>query len=360
MSIRVETNKDKTLSYIVDVSKTVKGKRQRVRKYADSKTKAEQIERFIASCFDQGMTATEINTYYDKGETTVKRKTLQDLFILTVSNRWTNESGKVSSQEKNGRMVVSAMGKDFLLSNVDKESILDMLDYWKEQGNSSATRNRKLSAIMTMLDVAIDYNLIQESQKPRIKKLPENEGNPCWLSQEQIELILNVTRKAGRKEHADVFEFGLNTGLRIGELLNIKVGDVIGNVLRVSLEDTDTKKHTRSLPLTDKAKEIVKKHSLDKQSTDKLFDIKYESCRRVWDSIVRKAMGWHKGDNYSIHVLRHTFASLALQNKVPLAVIQKWLGHKHIETTQRYAKLSASVLQESVIDIQNALQYKAA
>jgi integrase len=67
------------------------------------------------------------------------------------------------------------------------------------------------------------------------------------------------------------------------------------------------------------------------------------SLRWQWEK-VRGLMKMDADPQFVVHMLRHTCASRMVQRRVPLAVVQKWMGHKKIETTLRYAHLAPDSL----------------
>ncbi|HKD43059.1 MAG TPA: tyrosine-type recombinase/integrase, partial [Myxococcaceae bacterium] len=72
--------------------------------------------------------------------------------------------------------------------------------------------------------------------------------------------------------------------------------------------------------------------------------LKSDTCRKAIDNAAKaaslRAIGWH--------TLRHTFASHLVMSGVPLAAVQKLLGHASIKTTMRYAHLSPSIAMDAV------------
>ncbi|HIF9256549.1 TPA: tyrosine-type recombinase/integrase [Photobacterium damselae] len=336
----------------VDVSKCINGKVHRFRKTVETREEAKKVEAYAKAAFAEGVTGEELKAKFNHGSGVVQERTMGDLLQLTIDKRWFDN--KVS-QARNARMVIEAIGEDTPISCIDKAMVLDILDYWKDMGNSDSTLNRKLSAVMTMIEEGIEANWLPEEAKPRIKRKSETKGNPCWLTTQQTATLIGVVRSIGKGAHADVYEFCVNTGLRISEALSLRVGDRVDNVLTLTMASSLTKKHNRNIPLTSKALEIFQRLESGKNVGERLFSVNYESCRQVWDRYVRPAFGWVVGDNYSIHILRHTFASLALQQGVSLEELQKWLGHENISTTLRYAKMTGEHLQKSVSKIEAAL-----
>jgi site-specific recombinase XerD len=71
----------------------------------------------------------------------------------------------------------------------------------------------------------------------------------------------------------------------------------------------------------------------------------YEAARSIFADYLDKAALTHKG--YTLHCLRHTFASELLNAGMPLQCLQELLGHKSIEMTRRYARLTDSTRREA-------------
>jgi integrase len=65
---------------------------------------------------------------------------------------------------------------------------------------------------------------------------------------------------------------------------------------------------------------------------------------RQWDRL-RSHLNLDHDKQFVVHALRHTCASRLIQRGVPLAVVQKWMGHKAIQTTLRYAHLAPDSLR---------------
>jgi site-specific recombinase XerD len=71
----------------------------------------------------------------------------------------------------------------------------------------------------------------------------------------------------------------------------------------------------------------------------------YEAARAMFKSYIDKAGLAHKG--YTLHCLRHTYASELLNAGMPLQCLQELLGHRSIEMTRRYARLTDRTRREA-------------
>jgi integrase len=119
------------------------------------------------------------------------------------------------------------------------------------------------------------------------------------------------------------------TGCRKGELAQAKWTDLHDTMLILTEHKTDKFGEDRIIHLTPRALKII--NNLNKDS-EYLFTIK--NPRRLWERI-RSDL---KLENFTLHDLRHSYASLALQT-LNLSQVGNLLGHKNQATTERYAHI---------------------
>lgn len=216
------------------------------------------------------------------------------------------------------------------LTDIDTEMVSEYAQIVSE-GVRPATVNRKLSCLHTLLKYAYDREWVQ--RMPKFEWRKEDNEYIRWLSKEEEEQLLRLL-----PERISAFvEILILTGMRRGELLTMKPDQVDGDYAR--LWKTKTKK-ARSVPLTDRAKELLEKHL-------PFNDIGISHLRWEWDK-ARKAMGLMDDRHFCLHMLRHTAATRVLDTTGRLEVVQRVLGHSKIATTQRYAHLSDDVLLDAV------------
>jgi integrase/recombinase XerD len=129
--------------------------------------------------------------------------------------------------------------------------------------------------------------------------------------------------------------------LRAKELLSIKVSDI--DFERGSITVRNTKnQETRTVFFTEGTKSLLIKYIKSKglKSDDKLFNLTYNALYKRLKRIGKKI-----GIDLRPHLLRHTFATVAIKKGVPLPAVQKLLGHKDIRTTQIYTHLLTTDLE---------------
>jgi integrase len=146
----------------------------------------------------------------------------------------------------------------------------------------------------------------------------------------------------------------LNTGLRLGELVNLQWADIDfrRRLLKVQRKaDWTPKAGERQIPLTPEMAKCLRDFRPPKaQKTDYVFSRRDNerfsgSLRKVFARIARYA---GLEDVTKIHTLRHTFASHLVMSGVDLPTVQRLLGHSDIQTTMVYSHLAPEHLAGAV------------
>ena len=141
--------------------------------------------------------------------------------------------------------------------------------------------------------------------------------------------------------------------MRIGELLNVKISDIRQSERKILLYQGSKNSQGRVVYFNEDAEEALKRW-LEIRNPHKIF-LFYSRSRETisyvaaW-SVMRKALdatGLSDKD-YSLHCLRHTFASWLVQKGVSIYEVSKLLGHADIKTTQIYAHLRNEDLRNAV------------
>jgi len=143
----------------------------------------------------------------------------------------------------------------------------------------------------------------------------------------------------------------LRTGMRICELLVLKLQDINLRERTVIIHESAKAGKGRVVYISDDAYKALRKWIKIRDPKRKhLFysrcreNMSYETARSSFMKCMRKAGLIRKG--YTLHCLRHTFASELLSAGLPLESLQILMGHCHIEITRRYARLTDKVLEK--------------
>jgi integrase/recombinase XerD len=143
----------------------------------------------------------------------------------------------------------------------------------------------------------------------------------------------------------------LRTGMRIGEVLATKGVDVHLKEHRIEIYEAEKNRLGRVVYVSDDAMSALKAWLKTRDSYNAFLfyargkkAMSYSTARQVFVNYLEKAGLSHKG--YTVHTLRHTFATELLNAGMRLECLQVLLGHRCIEETRRYARLTDKTREE--------------
>jgi integrase len=139
--------------------------------------------------------------------------------------------------------------------------------------------------------------------------------------------------------------------MRIGELLNTRIRDVRVREQKILIFEAEKNRLGRVVYFSNDAREALEAWLKERDpSTDLLFYgykgnvLSYPAARMIFVKYLKRAGLNHKG--YTLHCLRHTYATDLLNALIPIECLEKLLGHKSLEVTRRYARLSDKTREE--------------
>ena len=149
-------------------------------------------------------------------------------------------------------------------------------------------------------------------------------------------------------KHKTALTLIYSLGLRRGELLNIKLTDLSSHTLTLTVRDAKGRKD-RTLPIPSKLMRLIISYYRAYKPAVYLFESdkpgkKYSpsSLRNIFHRNLGKV---RKNHNFTLHCLRHSFATHLLEGGTDLRYIQEMLGHKSSKTTEIYTHVSAQSLK---------------
>ncbi len=220
-------------------------------------------------------------------------------------------------------------------------------EHLKERGNVASSVNRKLAVLSKALSYAAqrpeDSHLVK---KPAVDLHEVNDGRIRWLEQHEEDTILSLLAQEGHLEALEAIIILLDTGLRCGELLALTGRDIDlpGKVLTCWVNKTDK---PRTIPLTKRVLAILKERVKVTLGGLPLFALSYDALAGRWGWL-RTKMKMDRDEDFVLHALRHTFATRLVRAGVDLYRVKTLLGHRKIETTERYAHLAPRDLADAV------------
>ena len=232
----------------------------------------------------------------------------------------------------------------------------ELIAYFEKRVNESSIYQAKndLICFSSFFNRAIAEDYLNTNPCKGIKRFRIPQKQPLFYSQIDFELLLKAIDDNDIK---DLVQFAVNTGLRQGELLNLKWNQIDYKQQTLILDNAEhlTKsKKVRAIPLTIKVLQILTERERSKRSdfifTRNGMPIQQDFISHRFKEYVIKA-GINPKLNF--HSLRHTFASWLIQKGVPVYTISKLLGHSDIKVTEIYSHLRPEDLKTAINTLNN-------
>jgi site-specific recombinase XerD len=238
---------------------------------------------------------------------------------------------------------------NIVLEQLSREDIEAFVEDMQDRGLKPTTVCIRLRNVYGFLRFLIlEYTVASWELMERKIKLQLPDRLPRAIDAQHIEQLLAVIDKP--RDRALILLL-LRTGMRIGELLNCKVDDVDLAEQKVLIYQSDKTCVGRAVYYSDDAHQALLGWLRVRDPLKQpLFygwganPLSYEAARSIFQKCLQKAGLQHNG--YTLHCLRHTFATDLLNAKMPLECLRVLLGHSNLEITRRYARLSDKTREE--------------
>lgn len=270
------------------------------------------------------------------------------------------------------------------IKNLKQEDIIKYKEYLLSNGNSLSSINTKLAVIRSFFRFLVDEEILEKNiitKSVRVKVPKKIKEIP---TEEEFMKMFDVIKD--RKKYNTILTLFTTTGMRFSELMSLRISDFTGNVFKIKgkgskeryvilhdevakmLEDYINNERKQPIILSRNTFNSLRKtvkykgfknyeDYLDKIEKNKDLIFLSETGCQMNDSnfnnslkkIAEKAGINVKEKNVTAHTLRHFYATFALNNGVPLDVVQENLGHESIMTTRIYAKTTVKRrIQENI------------
>lgn len=263
---------------------------------------------------------------------------------------------------------------DTRLSNLTDSQVKRWRQNRLKAGRKPATINRNVSALKTLLNHAVEegyldvnplagVSALKVEHPNRVRFLTSNEelclratleareqglradrlsGN-AWRTERDYDLLPDLSNLLFADHLKPMVILTMNTGLRRGELFQLKWADITADTLTVTRSKSGTARH---LPLNREARDTLE--GWRATGTERwIFENNgqpFDNVNKAWNAVLVRA----SIADFRWHDLRHHFASKLVMAAVPLNTVRELLGHSDIKMTLRYAHLAPGHMREAV------------
>ena len=226
------------------------------------------------------------------------------------------------------------------------------------KGYKPASNNKITNILKHMFNKATEWEMVGSETLKRIRKVKplKDEGKRLrYLSIEECNALINVCDNHLKP----IVVTALNTGMRRGEILNLK-WDQVDLKHGFILLDRTKNGERREIPINRTLealfldKSLIRRIDIPYVFYDPVTGNPYQDVKRSFNTALRKA----KIRDFHFHDLRHTFASHLVMSGVDITTVSRLLGHKSLSMTLRYSHLAPSHMVKAVDVLDTVLNGK--
>lgn len=242
---------------------------------------------------------------------------------------------------------------------VSYQDISDYIVYLKKSGYKSTSINRNLSTLRSFYNFLVSKNKIKSNPLDLVKGMKQEKRLPNYFKYQEFEVMLDTLKEDNPLNNRNrlILELLFATGVRVSELVNIKIVDISfkereikvlgkGSKERIvffgsfceSILDKYLKEDRNSLLKEKKSNYLLINH-LGNKLTDR-------GVRVIIDNIIKQSGITSK---VSPHTFRHTFATIMLNEGCDIKSVQELLGHVNLNTTSIYTHLTNEEIRRTYL-----------
>ncbi len=238
---------------------------------------------------------------------------------------------------------------DFSITEISHIHIRGFLRWLSERPDGNRTLSRKLSALASWFKYLKIQGQIQDNPMRKIRRPKFEKKLPKFFSEEEMQALLRIpdtSSKFGLRNRA-ILEMLYSCGLRLMELAGLRLHDVDQRKKLIRVIGKGNKQ--RLIPIGSFALESLNEYLelrpsfITEDSSDKVFltrsgkDFDTTQLRTI---LMRYIALIAREKGYSLHTIRHSFATHLLSRGADIRAIQEMLGHANLSTTEIYTHLS--------------------
>jgi integrase/recombinase XerC len=223
-----------------------------------------------------------------------------------------------------------------------------------DSGHSHRSVNRKLSSVKAYFNFLVREGQLSSNVAARVSTLKIPRHLPVSASKSEMQQVFHGNLKDGSfksKRDLLILELLYSTGIRLSELINLKISDVDRSLM--SIKVTGKRNKQRIIPITGPLVDCIDAYLLARESVVNAGVseiIITDKGKKAYSVFIYRTVTKYLGEagvkgRKSPHVLRHTFATHMLNEGADLNAIKELLGHASLAATQVYTHVSVEKLK---------------
>jgi site-specific recombinase XerD len=249
------------------------------------------------------------------------------------------------------------LGTDGAVTAINPDKLARFLADGNGEGRSALTVNRTKTALRVFFRFLTDAGHLSDNPARLIRSTPTDRRVPSYLSQDEAKRLLKAIPKSdgpiARRDHT-MFSVLLGTGIRLGSLVALNAGDVNLAEGTVTIRVKGGREET--VFLNPQLCRLLGLYIKTNAVTDGTPLFRSRSGSRLCARQVQlRLQHWLQAGGItrqlSVHSLRHAFAMRLFSKTGNLRLVQRALGHRHIGTTEIYARVEDKALRKALASL---------
>jgi len=269
---------------------------------------------------------------------------LQNKFITYLTSEKRFSEHTIKSYTTDLKQFTAFLSSEFQIIDEIHEISFQIIRTWiaslLEKGVNPRSVNRKISTLKTYFKFLIREGELIENPMMKVVAPKSKKRLPVFIEEDQIASLLNEVQFeegfVGQRNKL-IIELFYVTGIRLSELINIKISDVDFN--NQSIKVLGKRNKERIIPLSSNV--INDLNLFIKSNKQNKYLFTNLEGDKLYNKLVYRLVNKYIGEISSVnkkspHILRHTFATHMLNNGADINAIKELLGHANLSATQVY------------------------
>lgn len=234
------------------------------------------------------------------------------------------------------------------IAQLEHPDLEAFIEHEQDRGMYITTVKTRMASVIAFLHFLMEQDILSPRLLKKTIRLKLPDKLPRAMNPKDVKKLIECIDNT--RDRALILLL-LRTGMRIGEVLGLTMNDVDLKEKKVHLMEGEKNNMGRVVYLSHDALFALKRWLVMRNKEEKYIfygqrhgRLCYSAARGRFVRCIKKARLEHKG--YTVHCLRHTYASELLNAGMRLEVLQQLLGHQDIEVTRHYARLTDKTREE--------------